>query len=87
MARKKKAAPAAPPQPEPYDPAGRTITGARPMTARELAAEGWTTGIHGAPVVLVLDDGTRLYPSRDAEGNGPGALFGVDAGGETFAVG
>lgn len=26
-------------------------------------------------IVLVLDSGTRLFPSADDEGNGPGALF------------
>jgi hypothetical protein len=26
-------------------------------------------------IVLELDDGTSIFPSRDDEGNGPGALF------------
>jgi hypothetical protein len=26
-------------------------------------------------IVLMLDDGTYIYPSRDDEGNGAGALF------------
>lgn len=54
---------------------GRTIKAVRPMTARELASQGWEDDPHGG-IVLILDDGTRLYPSRDEEGNGPGALFG-----------
>jgi hypothetical protein len=40
----------------------------------------------GEATVLVLDDGTILYPSRDDEGNGPGALFGADRDGELFTV-
>lgn len=28
-----------------------------------------------ACIVLILDDGSYLLPSRDDEGNGPGALF------------
>jgi len=26
-------------------------------------------------VVIQLDDGTLLFPSRDEEGNGPGCMF------------
>ena len=68
------------------DLVGRTIRDVRRMTPDELAAEAWDAGPGDCPVALVLDDGTRLYPSRDPEGNGPGALFGVDAGGESFAI-
>jgi len=56
---------------------GRTIKAVRPMTRQELAAEGWGPERH-PPAVLELDDGTRLYASRDPEGNGPGCLFGRD---------
>lgn len=60
---------------------GRRIVDMRPMTRAEAAAEGWDLGrLHGAPTVLVLDDGTLVYPSRDPEGNGPGALFGAQGG-------
>lgn len=31
-----------------------------------------------APIVIVLDDGTAIYPSQDDEGNGPGSLFTTD---------
>lgn len=64
--------------------AGRTIKGTRPMTDDELEREGWT-GRGVRPVVLVLDGGVILFPSRDPEGNGPGQLFGID-GEETFAL-
>lgn len=63
---------------------GRTIKTVRSMTKKELDAEGWEVGRHGKPSVIVLDDGTKLYASRDPEGNGPGALFGVDAEGQSF---
>jgi hypothetical protein len=67
--------------------AGRTIVEARPMNAAELKFEGWKVDrTHASPTVLVLDDGTKLYPSRDEEGNGPGALFGTDAKGGGIAV-
>jgi len=56
------------------------------MKPAELNAEGWDAGPGDCPVTLVLDDGTKLFPSRDPEGNGPGALFGVDPRGESFGI-
>ena len=58
------------------------------MTKEELDVEGWETGRHTPPtvLVLVLDDGTKLYPSQDEEGNGPGALFGINPDGENFML-
>jgi hypothetical protein len=66
--------------------AGHTIVEVRPMTRAELKKEGWETGRHLPPTVLVLDNGTKLYPSRDEEGNGPGAMFGADAKGSNFML-
>ena len=58
-------------------PAGRTIVGIRNMTPAEMNREYW----FGEPAtVLVLDDGSVLYPSQDFEGNGPGAIFGFQKG-------
>ena len=58
---------------------GRTIADVRQMTKKELEIEGWDVGAGQLPPpVLVLDDGQRLYPSRDSEGNGCGALFGMN---------
>jgi len=54
---------------------GRKIADIRPMTQNEMNAEGWGQNPRSA-VVIVLDDGTKLYPSMDYEGNGPGRLFG-----------
>lgn len=63
---------------------GITIEMVRPMTREERIAEGW--GGRRPPAVLVLDDGTKLYPSRDSEGNGPGELFGMESNGEFIMV-
>ena len=68
------------------DLVGRTIREVRRMTRTELNAEGWDAGPDDCPVALVLDDGTKLFPSCDPEGNGPGALFGVDSHGESFVI-
>lgn len=55
---------------------GLKIKEVRSMTKVELNGEGWDSRY---PVVcIVLEDGTKLYPSRDEEGNGPGAIFGID---------
>jgi hypothetical protein len=50
---------------------GRTITRVRWLTEKEMQEMDW----HEACIVLQLDDGTMLLPSRDDEGNGAGALF------------
>lgn len=59
---------------------GLSIVEVRAMTRGELNAEGWGDSPHPVPV-LVLSNGSHLYPSRDPEGNGPGALFMHDAEG------
>jgi hypothetical protein len=41
------------------------------MTPQDVEGAMW----HSAPVVLTLDDGTEIYPSRDDEGNDAGALY------------
>lgn len=56
-------------------PVGRTIVGVRPMDENELKKEWWSGEY--PPTVIVLNDGSLVYPSRDDEGNGPGALFGA----------
>lgn len=50
---------------------GRTIKAVRWMSAQESV----NCGFDQAPIVLVLDDNTLLFPSRDDEGNDAGALF------------
>lgn len=55
---------------------GRMITRVRLMTRKEMREKGW--GDHGhQPVVIVLEDGSILYPARDPEGNGPGVIVHV----------
>jgi len=61
----------------------RRIVEIRYMSDFHMAQEMWSGP---APIILVLDDGTKIYPARDPEGNGPGALFGVKRDGEDFCV-
>lgn len=63
---------------------GAKIVGARVMTKEEQEAEGWD--FRGDAVLLELDNGMRLYPSQDPEGNGPGCMFGTSKNGTTFRV-
>lgn len=53
----------------------KKIVKVRWMTKSEQSATGWDGD---RAIVLELDDGTLVYPSRDDEGNGPGALFTTD---------
>lgn len=57
--------------------AGSKILKARVMTEAEMKREGWD-GHNCPPLVLELDNGLHVYASQDDEGNGPGALFGID---------
>jgi hypothetical protein len=50
---------------------GRKIVSVRYMTHKEREAHGWTAKC----VVIELDNGIKIYPSRDDEGNDAGALF------------
>ncbi len=63
---------------------GRRIVAIRPMSETELAAEGWPT--EDLAPAIVLDNGAVVFPSRDGEGNGPGALFGTTPRGFSFRV-
>jgi hypothetical protein len=58
----------------------KKIIAFRPMTKEEIKSEGWEDD-HRVASVIVLDDGTKLYPSRDEEGNGPGTWFGESSDG------
>jgi hypothetical protein len=49
----------------------RTIVEVRYLTDEEQDALGW----YSKSVILKLDDGTLIYPSKDDEGNDAGALF------------
>ena len=54
---------------------GRKIVGVRYMTDEERIHQGW--GEEKNPIMLMLDDNSVWFPSRDDEGNGPGALYGM----------
>lgn len=57
--------------------AGRRIVAVRRMTEEEMAREMWYGRFEASrPFVLELEGDLVLYPARDREGNGPGALFG-----------
>lgn len=53
---------------------GRTIVGVRYMTDKECTDMDWMQ----KSIVLILDNGLQIYPSRDDEGNDGGALFTTD---------
>ena len=61
---------------------GRTITEARYMTKNEAKRFNW----YKRAVVLQLDDGNILFPSKDDEGNDAGALFTNDKNLPTIPV-
>jgi hypothetical protein len=59
---------------------GRRLIAIRPMTRAEQKREFWDR----PAMVIVLDDGSLIYPSQDEEGNGPGTLFGFQKGKTTI---
>jgi len=61
---------------------GRRIAEVRYLTNEECRRLMWSF----SAVALVLDDGTTVYPARDAEGNDGGALHGVAGNGEEFVL-
>ncbi len=63
---------------------GQAIKEFRPMTKTELKEEYWPE--NQQVFVLVLENGMKLFPSKDSEGNGAGSLFGIFKG-ETFGFG
>ena len=67
------------------DLVGQTIGHIRPMTKKELDEFGWYD--NGTAVVIILSDGTKLFPSCDPEGNAAGALFGSDKEGDFIVTG
>lgn len=64
---------------------GAKLIETRRMTDEEKKHEGWDFDAHNA-IVLVFNNGAIIYPSRDEEGNGPGAIFGRYANGEDFSL-
>lgn len=64
---------------------GRTIETVRAMTTEEIEREFPYAPALETPLMIVLDDGTEIFPSQDSEGNGPGQLFGRTPNGEQVA--
>ena len=63
---------------------GQKIKDFRPMTKSELKSEYWAE--NAQVFIIELENGLRLFPSRDSEGNGGGTLFG-SFDGEQFGFG
>lgn len=57
---------------------GRKIVEIRYLTTQEMKGMGWMY----RSIILILNDGTMILPSRDDEGNDAGALFGQTKGGK-----
>ncbi|MBI4397289.1 MAG: hypothetical protein HY548_09350 [Elusimicrobia bacterium] len=70
------------PQRDRYSLVGKKIVDVRPMSYEEMQEEGWDT----PTTVIVLDDGCKLFASRDEEGNGAGRLFGIRPDGKSFLM-
>jgi len=51
---------------------GKRVKSVRYLSKEEVGALGWCA----SALVLEFEDGTLVFPSRDDEGNGAGALFG-----------
>lgn len=64
------------------DLVGATIKSVRWMTAAEMEKEGWSL----PAIVLEMEEGGKLFASRDEEGNGPGTLFGEDKNGKCIYI-
>ena len=61
------------------------VVSIRKMTKEEMKRECWEGFRPGT--AIELSDGTVLYPARDEEGNGPGALMGYDKNtGRQFSI-
>lgn len=61
---------------------GTKIRAVRNMTRHELEEQGWESEEPG--VVIELEDGIKLFPSHDEEGNRPGVMVGMYAGKEFY---
>lgn len=63
---------------------GKKVVEVRYLTQAEADIMGW----YSRPIVIIFDDGSAIYPSKDDEGNNGGALFGIDKKGKqlTFPV-
>lgn len=67
-------------------PVGLRVKEVRMMNNLELMAEGWEDYYGGYPVMIVFEDGSKIYASSDPEGNDAGCLFGMTSKGESIIV-
>ena len=67
-------------------PIGLKVKEVRMMNNLELEAEGWENYYGGYPVMIIFDDGSKIYASSDPEGNNAGCLFGLTSKGESIIV-
>jgi hypothetical protein len=67
-------------------PVGLEVTEVRMMTKLELEAEGWENYYGGYPVMIIFNDGSKIYASSDPEGNNAGCLYGMTSKGEAIIV-
>jgi hypothetical protein len=67
-------------------PVGLRVTEVRMMTKLELEAEGWEESWGGFPVMLIFEDGSKIYASSDPEGNDAGCIFGLTKDGESIII-
>ena len=68
-------------------PVGQTIIEVRHPTPGEADLLGWDEYETRQTMVVVLGDGSVLIPGRDQEGNGGGALWGIEAPGVRTSTG
>ena len=61
---------------------GREIVQVRYLSEKEQQGVGW----YDRCVVIQLDDGSLIYPSRDDEGNDDGALVGQTSDGDSITL-
>jgi hypothetical protein len=64
---------------------GVKIKDIRKMTKGEAKKEGWSIETRVAPVIE-LENGIKIFPSSDEEGNHVGMLFGETKSGYNFYV-
>lgn len=67
-------------------PVGLKVKEVRMMNNLELESEGWDNSWGGFPVVIIFEDGSKIYASSDPEGNDAGCLFGMTKDGESIIV-
>ena len=63
---------------------GKKIKDIRLMTTLDKTLEGWEDDKSNI-TIIILEDNTKLYASKDSEGNGPGELFG-NTNGQRFML-